>query len=66
MENYENKTNYKDLPYKFLFTEEDITRFHDITFLKNYCSLYNLLSHLLTNKISTNDANVDQICLVIT
>ena len=66
MENYKTKINYKDLPYKSLFTKEDITRFHDITFLKKYGTLYNLLSHLLTNKISTNDANVDQICLVIT
>ena len=34
MENYENKINYKDSPYKFHFTEEDITRLHDINFYK--------------------------------
>ena len=34
-------------------------------FLKKYGNLYNLLNHLLTNKISTNDANVDQIRLFI-
>ena len=32
MENYENKINYRDLSYKSLFTEEDITRFYDIKF----------------------------------
>ena len=34
MENYENKINYKDSPYKFHFTEEDITRLHDTNFYK--------------------------------
>ena len=65
MESYENKINYKDLSYKFIFTEKDITRLHDIKFFKKYGTLYNLLNHLLTNKISTNDANVDQIRLFI-
>ena len=32
MENYQKKFNYKDLSYKFLFTEEDIIRSHDIKF----------------------------------
>ena len=34
MENYENKINCKDLSNKFLFTEEDIIRSHDIKFKK--------------------------------
>ena len=36
MENYENKFNYKDLSYKFLLTEEDIIRFHDIKLKKKH------------------------------
>ena len=47
MENYENKINYRDLSYKSLFTEEDITRFYDIKFQEKYGTLYNLLNHFV-------------------
>ena len=66
MENYENNILLQRFTLQILFTEEDITRLHDTKFLKKYGTLYNFLNHLLTNEISTNDANVDQICLVIT
>ena len=60
----ENKINYKCLSLKTHFTEEDITRFHEINFLKKYGMLYNLLDNLLTSKIATNNANPDQISFI--
>ena len=64
IENYENKINYKSLSYKIFFTEEDIITSHEINLLKKYDMLYDLLNDLVTNKISINNENIDQILLV--
>ena len=64
IENYENKINYKSLSYKIFFTEEDIITSHEINLLKKYDMLYDLLNDLVTNKISINNENIDQIHLV--
>ena len=61
----ENKINYKYLSLKAHFSEEDITRFYEINFLKKYGMLYNLLDNILTSKIATNNANPDQIRFII-
>ena len=64
IENYKNKINYKDLSYKIGFTEQDVIRSHENNFLEKYGMLYDLLNDLLTNKINTNNANIDQLHLV--
>ena len=64
IENYKNRINYKDLSYKIGFTEQDVIRSHENNFLEKYGMLYDLLNDLLTNKINTNNANIDQLHLV--
>ena len=41
-------------------------RFHEINCLKKYGTLYDMLNNLVTNKISINNANIDQIHLIST
>ena len=53
----ENKTNYKKLSYRMLFPDG---RFHEISLLNKYRTLYNLLKDLVTRKINTDIANADQ------
>ena len=51
--------------YKIYFSEEESIRFHEIGFLKKYGTIYDLLDNVLTSKITTNNANVDQINFVV-
>ena len=61
-EKIENKTNYKNLSKKILFFDG---RFHQISFLKRYDTLYSLLEDLVTRKTTVNSANADQISFMI-
>ena len=58
----ENKINYENLSYKILLPEGI---FHEISFLREYGSLYSLLENLVTRKTTVNSANVDQISFII-
>ena len=61
----ENKINYEDLSYKILFNDETDIRSHKIIFLKKYGTIHRLLEDLVTSKTTVNDANADQISLII-
>ena len=58
----ENKINYKNLSYKKLFPWG---KFHGISFLKKYGTLYSLLKDLVTRKTTVRSANADQISFMI-
>ena len=47
-----------------LFIEEDAIKSHEIDFLKRYVILQDLFEDLVTSKISTNNANIDQITII--
>ena len=47
-----------------LFIEEDTIKSHEIDFLKRYVVLQDLFEDLVTSKISTNNANIDQITII--
>ena len=64
-EKNEGKIDYKHLSYKIYFNEENHFRFHEIDFLENFGTLYDLLKNLVTNKISMDIANSDQIHCII-
>ena len=46
------------------FIEEDVIRSHEVNFLNKFGALYELVNHLVTNKININNAYIDQIHLV--
>ena len=52
----ENKINYKYLSYKIMLFDG---KFHEISFLKEYGTLYSLLEDLVTRKTTINNANFD-------
>ena len=47
-----------------LFIEEDTIKSPEIDFLKRYVVLQDLFEDLVTSKISTNNANIDQITII--
>ena len=57
----ENRISYKDLSYKILFSKEDTFKVHEVDFLKKF----DLLENLATSKTNINNANTDQIHLII-
>ena len=61
----ENEIDYKNLSYKFYFSEEDKAVSHKIDFLRRYGILYGLLEDLVTRKINIDNANVDQLNFII-
>ena len=57
----ENRISYKDLSYKILFSKEDTFKADEVDFLKKF----DLLENLATSKTNINNANIDQIHLII-
>ena len=60
--NIEYKIDYKNLSYKILFPND---RFHEISILKKYGTLYSLSEGLITSEKTMHNANVDQISFMI-
>ena len=58
----ESKINYKTFSYKILFPDG---KFHKISSLKKYGTLYSLIIDLVTRKTTVNSANADQISFII-
>ena len=58
----EYKVNYANLSNKVLFPD---STFHIINFLKIYDTLSSLLEGLVTRKMTVNNANADQLSLII-
>ena len=45
------------MSYKIMFHDD---KFHEISFLKKYCTLYSLLKDRATRKTTVSIANIDQ------
>ena len=60
----ENRINYKDLYQKIYFSKENSSRSHVIDFLKIFGTLCDLLDNLLTSKVTTDNANANQITFI--
>ena len=56
-----NEIDYKNLSYKFYFSEEDRVVSHKINFLRKYGILCGLLVDLVTRKININNGNIDKL-----